>query len=153
LRRAQPSESRELAAWIQERHYSDSGPAGYRYALEFRIDRDRVGGMLLGRPSGRGLDPELWLELSRVYFIDETPVNVESRGLAMMRRFVRVWVPRTRGLVAYSDPNQGHEGTIYAADGWAPFGTTKNGRSGWKNRSGRSRGDKPSRKQRWVRTP
>lgn len=153
-RRCQPSESRELHDWIGARHYTGGAPPGYRLALEFTLDGQRVGGMLLGRPAGGGLDDELWLELTRVYFVDETPPNVESQGLALMRKIVRTWLPKVRGLVSYSDPEQGHAGTIYGADGWAPFGMTRNGSKGWKNRPGRKGPDgPPSRKIRWVRTP
>lgn len=155
LRRLQPSESRELRTWITERHYLRSAPPGYRAALEFLLAGDRVGAMLLGRPAARSLDEKLWLELTRVYFTDAAPSNTESQGLAMMRRWVRVWMPEVRGLLSYSDPEVGHAGTIYLADGWAPFGRTSNGNSGWENRPGRKPAPtgRPSRKTRWVRTP
>lgn len=153
LRRLQPSESRELQAWIAERHYLGTAPAGYRAALEFLVGGSRVGGMLLGRPAGRGLDDEGWLELTRMYFLDEAPTNTESRALAMMRRWVRVWMPQVRGLVSYSDPSVGHAGVVYAADGWAAFGRTNNSSKGWKSRPDRAQRGKPSRKVRWVRTP
>lgn len=153
MRRAQPSESRELRAWIAAHHYSGSAPPGYRFALEFLCERARVGAMLLGRPASRELDEQAWLELTRMYFVDDTERFVESRALAMMRRFVRTWVPQTKGLLAYSDPSVGHEGVVYSADGWAQFGRTRNG-SGWANRPGRKAAPgPPSRKLRWVRTP
>lgn len=152
LRRAQPSESREVREWIVKRHYTGAAPPGFRFALEFIEGRELVGAMLLGRPSSRELDPEDWMELTRVCFVDAAPKNTESQGLAMMRRFVRVWVPQTRCLLAYSDPSVGHEGTIYKADGWACFGRTRNSTIGWRTRPNR-RAETPSRKLRWVRTP
>jgi hypothetical protein len=110
--------------------------------------------MLLGRPASRELDEVKWLELTRMYFVDATDRFVESQALSMMRRFVRVWVPQTKGLLAYSDPSVGHEGVVYEADGWACFGRTRNGCQGWRNRPGRQAGEgRPSRKMRWVRTP
>lgn len=153
LRRAQPSESREVQAWIGARHYTGTAPPGYRVALEFVEKRERVGAMLLGRPTSRELDPQEWLELTRMFFLDEAPRNTESRGLAMMRRWVRVWMPQVRGLLAYSDPAVGHEGTVYRADGWAAFGRTRNSKIGWRNRPGRRLTERPSRKLRFVRTP
>ena len=155
MRVAQPSESRELHGWIKLNHYTRSAPPGYGFALEFSLGRSRIGGMLLGRPSSRELDPEVWLELTRMHFIDETPLFVESRGLSMMRRHVRTWVPKIKALLAYSDPEAGHEGTVYLADGWACFGRTRNGNHGWANRPGRKApaGKSPSRKLRWIRTP
>ena len=96
IRRLQPGESRELRAWIAERHYLRSAPPGYRVALEVLLAGERIGGLLLGRPAARSLDERLWLELTRAFFVDDTPANVESQGLAMMRRWVRVWMPGRR---------------------------------------------------------
>jgi len=153
LRRSQPSESRELARWIKERHYSKRTPPGYVLALEFLAGRERIGGMLLGRPGARSLDQDRILELTRMYFVDETPDYVESRGLAMMRKHVRTWLPNIRLVLAYSDPSVGHEGKVYEADGWAPFGRTEHKRGyGWRSRPNRN-DDPVTVKQRWVRTP
>src|ERR1051326_2861036 len=153
LRRTQPSETRELMAWIKANHYRARKPPGCVYALEFLAGSERVGAMLLGRPASRGLDKAGVMELSRMYFVDAMPVNTESRGLAMMRRFVRVWCPQIRLLVAYSDPSAGHEGGVYAADGWAQFGMTQHKRGyGWRSRPNRA-DDPVTAKLRWVRTP
>ena len=153
LRRAQPSESREVSAWIKQRHYLSSCPPGYVVALEFIEGRDRVGAMLLGRPAARAYDADRILELTRMYFVDEMPKNTESCALAMMRKWVRRWLPGIRLLLSYSDPAQGHQGTIYRADGWAPFGQTKHTSGhGWRSRPGRS-DDPVTPKLRWVRTP
>jgi len=153
MRRCQPSESRVSTAWIAELHYLKSTPPGFVHVLEFLIGRDLIGAMILGRPSSRAYDADLIMELNRVYFIDETPENVESQGLSMMRRHVRTWLPGVRLLLAYSDPAVGHKGTIYLADGWAPFGmTTHKSGYGWRSRPNRS-SDKVTPKQRWVRTP
>jgi hypothetical protein len=152
LRRAQPSESREVREWIMKHHYTRAAPPGYRVALEFVDAGERVGAMLLGWPTSRQLDAMRWLELTRMYFVDAAPPNTESHALSMMRRFVRVWFPEVKGLLAYSDPSIGHVGTIYLADGWAPFGLTRNSKVSWRTRPGR-RAELPSRKCRWVRSP
>lgn len=154
LRRAQPSESRELSRWIKARHYTKRTPPGYVVALEFSNGGgERVGGMLLGRCCAKSLDQNLILELNRMFFVDEAPKNTESRALGMMRKFVRTWFPQVRLLVAYSDPSVGHEGTVYEADGWCPFGMTgKKTGYGWRSRPNRNE-DPVTSKQRWVRTP
>jgi hypothetical protein len=150
MRRGQPSESREIAAWIKERHYLKRTPPGFVAALEFTEDRNRIGAMLVGRPSGKRNKREMdvILELTRMYFVDAAPIHTESHALSMMRRFVRVWFPSIRLLIAYSDPAQGHDGTVYEADGWCPFGMTgtKTG-YGWRSRPNRS-ADPVSSKQR-----
>lgn len=109
--------------------------------------------MQIGRPTSRALDGDRILELNRMYFIDDAPKNTESHALSVMRRFVRVWFPRVRLLLAYSDPQHGHAGTIYEADGWAPFGKTTHKKGyGWKSRPNR-KDDPVTPKQRWIRTP
>jgi len=153
MRRTQPTESRELSAWIKQRHYTQRCPPGFVLALEFTCGSQRVGGMLLGRCAARKIDPATILELTRMYFIDEMPLNTESRGLSMMRRHIRTWLPAVRLLVAYSDSSVGHEGKVYEADGWAQFGQTgKKTGYGWKSRPDRN-DDPVTSKLRWVRTP
>lgn len=152
LRRAQPSESREVREWIMKHHYTRTAPPGYRVALEFIEGDERVGAMLLGRPTSRELNAGVWLELTRMWFVDEAPKNTESAALAMMRRWVRVWMPEIKGLLAYSNPAVGHVGTVYLADNWAPFGRTKLDHVGWRSRPNRT-AETPARKVRWVRTP
>lgn len=155
LRRCQPSESRAAKTWIGEHHYLKSTPPGYIAVLEFLEGSELIGAMLLGRPSSRGYDPDRIMEITRVYFIDGplAPCNTESRALAMMRKWVRTWLPNIRLLLSYSDPSQGHTGKIYEADGWAPLGMTeKKTGYGWRSRPNR-KDDPVTPKQRWVRTP
>jgi hypothetical protein len=154
IRRAQPSESRELSAWIKARHYTKRCPPGYVLALEF-LDGlgQRIGAMLLGRPAARSVDQDRVLELTRMFFVDGTEHCAESRGLSLMRRYVRSWLPQVRLLLAYSDPAQGHQGGVYEADGWAMFGQTTHKKGyGWRSRPNRN-DDPVGVKIRWVRTP
>lgn len=154
VRLCQNGEGPALRMWIAEYHYTKSAPPGYVLALEFLSGSERFGGMLWGRPTSRAIDSRLWLELTRMYFVDDTPANTESRGLALARRFIRTWGPNVRGLLAYANPSVGHEGKVYLADGWAPFGRTSSRTVGWRNRPGRKRSfgdDAP--KLRFVRTP
>ena len=153
LRRAQPSETRELKDWIAANHYRQSCPPGFVHLYEFTEGKEVIGGMLLGRPSAKQYDPDKILQLHRVFFIDETAHCVESQGLSMMRRYVRVWIPQIRGLFSYSDPSVGHEGTIYEADMWCPLGLTD---EHWAMGGSPAMGDEISasaKKQRWFRTP
>ncbi len=153
IRRCQPSEARAVVAWLKERHYLHSAPPGFIHVLEVIEGKDRVGALILGRPGPRELDSDRILELTRAYLIDEAPHNSESHVLALMRRHVRVWLPGIRLLLAYSDPAAGHDGGIYEADGWAPFGKTRHRTGyGWRSRPNRS-SDPVSPKLRWVRTP
>ena len=153
LRRAQPSETRELKEWIAAHHYLASAPPGFVHLYEFTEGQQVIGGMILGRPSASTYNPDKILQLHRVFFVDNTRRNVESQGLAMMRRYVRVWLPHIRGLLSYSDPTVGHYGTIYEADMWCPLGLTDEAWGyGWNSRKDR-RTQHISKKMRWFRTP
>lgn len=57
FRRAQPSETRELKAWIAAHHYLQSCPPGFVHLYEFTDGKRLIGGMLLGRPSAPRYDP------------------------------------------------------------------------------------------------
>lgn len=149
-RRLQPNEVVAGLSWVGDRHYLGN-VAGCVFALEFTEGRDRIGCMIIGRPVAPGMSDTI-LELTRCFFVDDTERFVESKGLSMMRKFVRTWYPQIRLLLAYSDPQEDHAGTIYEADGWAPFGMTKSSGKGWTSRDGRRNGSGWP-KQRWVRTP
>lgn len=153
FRRAQPSETRRSKDWIAAHHYLQSAPPGFVHLYEFTEGKELIGGMVLGRPSAKQYDPDKILQLHRVFFVDDTAHCVESQGLSMMRRFVRVWLPMIRGLLSYSDPTVGHKGTIYEADMWCPLGMTDEAWGyGWASRENR-RDQHVSKKQRWFRTP
>src|SRR5262245_14468800 len=152
-RRTQPQETRTVQRWIQERHYTTSGPPSCVFVLEFFEGKERIGAIQVGRPTSRELDADLILEITRIVFVDLTERNVESRALSMTRKFVRTWYPSIKLLLSYSDPRQEHDGTIYRADGWAPFGRTSHrSGKGWTSRDGRV-SSQSWQKQRWVRTP
>ena len=157
VRRAQPEETTVIKQWVAARHYLKSTPPGFVFILEF-LDpsgKERWGAMIFGRPTARQYDADRVLELTRMYFVDDTPQNTESRALGMARSFIRRWYPQIRLVLAYADPSNGHKGTIYEADNWAPFGMTKESHGyGWSSREAESRQDtQVASKMRWVRTP
>lgn len=149
--RVEVCHSTELDKWIEERHYLKSTPAGARLRLWIlNENQERIGAMMWGRPVARNLDQKHILELTRMYIVDGTEPNAESKALALARKYIRKHMPEIKGLVAYSSLGQGHEGTIYKADGWFALGIVKPSR--WSNRKGRVDRDL-SEKIRWVRSP
>lgn len=130
--------SQELDCWLKERHYLHSTPAGAILRLEFLDDdRVRIGAMMWGRPVSPKVDQIHILELTRMYFIDEAPKNTESRALSMARKYIRKHYPHILGLIAYSSTAEGHQGTIYQADGWFKISETQSPHGTWQNRPGR----------------
>lgn len=141
----------QIDEWIAARHYLGYAPPGARLRLwVFQGDRV-IGAMMWGHPCARHLDQERILELTRMVFVDDTDRFVESRALALARAHIRRHFPGVKGLLAYSSTAQGHEGTVYQADGW--FCVGKSGGGKWSNRKRQRRDADPSPKLKWVRSP
>lgn len=142
----------ELDHWIKERHYLRSTPAGAVIRMEFcRSDNRRIGAMMWGRPVSPKCDQKHILELTRMFFVDDTEHCIESRALGMARRYIRKHYPQIRGLLAYCSTKEGHRGTIYIADGWFQISDTQSERGSWENRGGRLNRDL-SRKLKFARS-
>jgi hypothetical protein len=144
--------SRELDTWIAARHYLKSAPACSILRLEFTENGERIGAMLWNKPTSPHSDQKYILELTRMFFVDDTERFIESKALAMARRYIRKSLPHIRGLFAYSSTTEGHKGTIYEADGWFLISKTQNKTGNWESRVGRVNRDL-SAKIKFGRTP
>ena len=147
------SNSTELDAWIKQRHYLHTVPAGAIIRMAFVDDANRqIGAMMWGRNPSPKQDQYNVLCLTRMYFVDDTEPFVESRALAMARKHIRKHYPHIKGLIAYSstDENLGHTGGVYIADGWFAVSCTRD--KSRDCRRGRKNVD-TSRKIKWCRTP
>ena len=144
--------TKELDAWIAERHYLGMTPAGAVLRLEFTENGRRIGAMMWGRPTSPKLDQKSILELTRMVFINDTERFIESRALAMARKHIRKHYPQIKGLIAYSSTAEGHRGTIYEADGWFKISESRSDRGNWANRPNRRNRDL-SVKIKFGRTP
>ena len=142
---------KRLDRWIAKHHYLGYTPPGAILRFWVLEGKRIVGAMMFGRPSSRMLDQYRILELTRMYFVDDTKPFIESQALSMARSYIRRYLPHVKGLIAYSSPAYGHEGTVYLADGWFCVGRTQGGT--WSNRTRIRRDVDPTPKLRWVRTP
>lgn len=143
--------SMELDEWVKSRHYLKSVPAGAVIRMEFLDDSgNRIGAMMWGRNPSPKQNQVSQLCLTRMFFVDDTEHFVESRALAMARKHIRKHYPQVKGLCAYSSTGQGHEGTVYQADGWFVVSQTREGSKD--QRPGRKNIDSSS-KLKWVRSP
>lgn len=137
--------------WIEARHYIHSVPAGAVIRMCFKDGQGRViGCMMWGRPVSRKIDQDSILELQRMCFVDDTERFVESKSLALARRYIRKHFKRVKGIISYSSEGQGHDGTIYAGDNWYKLGGSSGG--SWETRTNRKNRDL-SQKTRWTRSP
>ncbi len=141
----------EFKAYIAAGHYLGGTPPEGIVKLWAFLGERRIGALMFGRTGAREWAKLPILELTRCYFETDTPPNVESRALALSRKYIRTWMPHIRLVLAYSSTGEGHAGTIYQADGWAPLGRTR-GRPRFASKRPRMDVD-ISDKLRWVRTP
>lgn len=147
--RLELSHSTDVDKYIIANHYLHSAPAGAK--LRFWVLDDSgniIGAMMWGRPTARTYDYNRIMELTRLYMIDDTEPCAESKAIAMARKYIRKHMPDIKGLISYSSTGEGHQGTIYLADGWFAVGQTKSG--SW-TKEGRKNID-TSAKIRWVRS-
>lgn len=144
----------EVDDWISQYHYLHNTPAGAVLRLEFLDDNrkdnvKRIGAMMFGKNPSPKQDQKNVLCLTRMYFVDDTEPYIESKALAMARKYIRKHFPHIKGLVAYSSTGQGHTGTVYQADGWFEVSRSTKSKD---YRSGRKNIDQ-SGKIKWCRTP
>jgi hypothetical protein len=111
-----PIGSQLASRLVVERHYLHRRPP-ISYAFGLVVDAKVVGVVTYGVPASRHLqksacptDPDLTLELNRLWVDDAMPTNTESWFVS---RSLRLLPPRI--VVSYADPVHGHLGYIYRA--------------------------------------
>jgi hypothetical protein len=122
----------EIRAFVEKHHYSKS-VAGVTPTHCFRVDSagESVGAAVFGIP---GMAETIrkysengklnLVELRRFCMVDAAPRNSESKVLGVMFRNLRK--QGVQRILSYSDPNEGHVGTIYRATGFVCLGQTRN---------------------------
>lgn len=125
---------REVRAFLDAYHHlGGRGVPAYKHALGVWVGYVLMGVGVFGWPRSQHLCKEGVLELYRFALIDALPRNSESYCLARMLKWLRTH--GYREVITYSDPAQGHTGTIYKAVGFTCEG--KAGGGTWANRPGR----------------
>lgn len=124
---------------IEKYHYAHIlGPVSYTLGIYYISDNEffhdykqLVGAIAFARPLGRlavksiseKLEAKQSLELTRLFIHDGYPKNIESFSIARSFDWIRENLPDIEVLLSYSDPEQGHIGTIYQATNWLYQGT------------------------------
>jgi hypothetical protein len=105
-----------------------SCPAGALIAFGIFVGQSLLGVAVLGvGPANvhrlfRGADRNQVVCLSRFWLDDRLGRNCESRTLAIILRHLKRDQQTIKALVAYSDPQAGHTGTVYRAAGFGYLG-------------------------------
>ena len=89
----------------------------------------------IGRHSGQSiselLDRKEVLELTRLFVFDGYGCNVESWFVGQTFKWLRKHARHIKGLISYSDPKEGHAGTIYQATNWIYQGNSLRYNDSW----------------------
>jgi len=88
-------------------------------------------GRLSGQSISEMLDRTEVLELVRLFVFDGYGSNIESWFLGKTFDWLRENVPQVKGLISYSDPKEGHAGTIYQATNWIYQGNSLRFNDSW----------------------
>jgi hypothetical protein len=108
---------------IVDKHYLHSLPGGTKLCFGTFLNNRLLGALTLGvGPANShclvdGATADDCLTLTRLWLSDELPANGESRVIGIVLRSLRKHT-HLKFLLSYSDPAQGHLGTIYQATGW-----------------------------------
>ena len=118
-------DSREAASAVVEHHYLHRRPP-ISFSFGLTEDENLVGVCTFGIPASRHLqmgacpeNPDLVIELNRLWCSDEMPRNTESWFVSRCLKSLPA-----RIVVSYADTTQGHVGYIYRALGWRYAGWT-----------------------------
>ena len=131
-----PIEKSVAKKLIVENHYSHKWTS-CRFALgvfyqeseshSWFTETDKlVGCIIYGYPVGRQTSDSISplikkgevLELTRLWIDDDYGKNTESYVIGQSFRWLKSNSSDTKVLISYSDPEQGHSGTIYQATNW-----------------------------------
>lgn len=147
--RSTPSEVNRL---LRDEHYLGERDSGQLVFAGISEDGAVVAAQIWGAPSSRRLPSDgTWLELARWCLTPRAGKNAGSRQHGEVVRWIRANRPDITTLISYSDPSQGHTGSLYRACNWEWWPTwhrlspppTGNGR--WT-----AGGDTESVKDRWM---
>lgn len=131
---------RSVNPLLREKHYLGPTVAGFAW-------RDEYGAAVFAEPRGRHIQAG-WLELVRWCLRGEPGDG--SRQWARLQRWFRAHRRDVTTVVSYSDPAQGHTGSLYRACGWLWAPTwhrlfpPPTGNGSWKD------GEPQAVKDRWV---
>lgn len=112
------SSVQEISLLLDAEHYLGS-VRHCNYAFAGWVDDVLVAAMTWRKPTARYLPSDgTWLELTRWCLTLEAGENAGSRMFGWVRRWFLRNASGILTLVSYSDPSQGHTGTLYKACNW-----------------------------------
>ena len=117
--------------FICSNHYSSSCVKVITVAFGFYYLNKLIGCIIYSQPVGRkiitsisdNLETTDVLELTRLFFFDNLPNNIESYAISKTIRYIKNNL-NVKYLISYADSNFGHCGIIYQSTNWLYCGMT-----------------------------
>ena len=117
-----------LKKFIAENHYlGESMPKGCRHVFVLYSKKKIIGAAVYGIPAGRNCYSKYGhdiVELRRFVLKEGLPKNTGSWFMARCHKQLREY-----NILSYSDPAQGHTGTLYKAANFTHLGKQRQGSS------------------------
>jgi len=136
---------------VRDWHSVLDEPQGWKVAFLLSCGNTIVGVATWGRPVARLEDQTSTLENTRFALNALAPWNSGTKGLALMRCWIREHMPEVTRLITYQDCDH-HDGGIYKGDNWLRVYDAREESASWTNRPGRI-GDERKRRSKWERKP
>jgi hypothetical protein len=95
------------------------------YTIFDPITKKVIGACQVGIPATRHIDKNSHKEIRRLVLIPGVPKNTASYFISRIVKDIKKRYPKIEKMIAYSDPNAGHKGTIYLASNFKFVGQCK----------------------------
>lgn len=116
---------------FKEYHYLKSLARGCPDIYELYDDTtgEVLGAAQIGIPATLHINKDTHKEIRRFVLVPGVPKNTASYFLSRIIKDIKLRYPKMEKLIAYSDPNAGHKGTIYLASNFKFVGQGKPGQA------------------------
>lgn len=124
--RLAPIPAKTAADLVRRVHYSGKTVNNSQLHIGVYLGKRLEGAMQFGPPLDKSkllplVEGTPWngmIELNRMAFTDNLPLNSESRAIAVALRLIRRHAPHVKWVVSFADGTQCGDGTIYRAAGF-----------------------------------
>lgn len=109
--------------YIHANHYSKGSHNAPSPCYGLFDNEDLIGVLMFATPCSENVRSSIFgedyknsvVELHRLHILDITPKNTESWFISRALKLLKSDRPHTKAVISFSDPTEGHYGTIYQA--------------------------------------
>jgi hypothetical protein len=125
-------DTKTAKAYIHANHYSRGSHNGPSPCYGLFDGENLIGCLMFATPCSENVRASVFgpdhkdsvIELHRLHILDVTPKNTESWMISRCLKLLKKDRPKTRAVLSFADPTQGHVGTIYKACNFLSVGSS-----------------------------